>query len=69
MKSGLMSRIFQRASLADLISSGKLIIDSIENKLKEGNEEMAAKWADKVPLPEELKRDMQTRIEQAQKKR
>ena len=69
MKSGLMSRIFQRASLADLIASGKLIIDSIENKLKEGNEEMAAKWADKVPLPKELKADMQTRIEQAQKKR
>jgi hypothetical protein len=35
MKSGFMSKIFQKASIADLISSGKLIIDSIENKLKE----------------------------------
>ena len=69
MKTSLMSRIFQRASLADLLASGKLIMDSIENKLKEWNEEMAAKWADKIPLPEDLKADMKTRIEQAQKKR
>jgi hypothetical protein len=30
---------------------------------------MAAKWAGKVPLPEGIKADMKTRIEQAQKKR
>jgi hypothetical protein len=30
---------------------------------------MAAKWADKVWLPEGIKADMKTRIEQAQKKR
>jgi hypothetical protein len=30
---------------------------------------MAANWADKVWLPKDLKADMKTRIEQAQKKR
>jgi hypothetical protein len=35
MKSGFMTRLFQSASIADLVASGKLIIDSIENKLKE----------------------------------
>lgn len=69
LKSGINTRILQNASFVDLIASGKLIIDSIESKLKEWNEEMAAIWADKIPLPEDLKTDMKTRFEQAQKKR
>jgi hypothetical protein len=56
-------------SVNDIVSWWKLYIDSIENFLKEWQEEIAARFANKLWLPEELKADLVAREEQAKKKR
>ncbi len=67
------SKLFdQHFSVWELISWWKLWIESIENYLKEWNEEHAAMFASSTLwkfLPDELKKDLKTRVETAWKKR
>ncbi|PID87653.1 hypothetical protein CSB07_00175 [Candidatus Gracilibacteria bacterium] len=72
MHNSLVSKFFHNLSVADTIAGFKLGFDSIEQYLKEGNDEHAAKFASGVFgkfLPKELKTDMLSRVESAQKKR
>jgi hypothetical protein len=63
------SRFFDRLSVMDLFRWWKLYVESIENYIKEGQEENAAKLANALWLPEELKADLIAREESAKKKR
>lgn len=72
MKSSIASKLFQNLSIADVMAWFKLWTDSVEQYLKEWNDEHAAKFANWVLgkfLPQELKTDMLSRVESAQKKR
>ncbi len=72
MHNSLVSKFFHNLSVADTIAWFKLWFDSIEQYLKEWNDEHAAKFASWVFgkfLPKELKTDMLSRVESAQKKR
>lgn len=69
MKWSFLQRLFHKASVRDVLSWGKMILESIENRLKDGSDEIAAQWASKLPLWESLSRDIQTRLEQAGRKR
>jgi hypothetical protein len=63
------SRFFDRLSVMDLFRWWKLYVESIENYIKEGQEENSAKLANALWLPEELKADLIAREESAKKKR
>ena len=72
LKWSFWSRVFSRMSIADILAWWKLGLESIENYLKEGNSEQAAKfaqWFFGKFLPEELKSDLSSRVEWATKKR
>lgn len=65
-----ISRFMQRASINDLLAGWKLVLDSIESKLKEWTDEQAAKMVSELNwLPEAVKIDLDMRVEQASKKR
>ncbi len=71
-KWSIFSKIFSNMSISEALAWGKLFIDSIENYMKEWNEEHAAKFASWVLwklLPSELQDDLKTRVEDAWKKR
>ena len=63
------SKLGQRWSVADMLAWWKLYLDSIENYLKEWQEEMASRFANSLWLPEEIKADMKAREDAAKKKR
>lgn len=68
----LASKLFKNLSISDVLAWFKLWVDSIEQYLKEWNDEHAAKFANWVFwkfLPAELKTDLLSRVESAQKKR
>ncbi len=72
MKWSFLSKIFSNMSIWEIISWWKMWLDSIENYLKEWNEENAAKFASGVLwklLPPELRKDLKSRVEDAWKKR
>ncbi|MDD2907198.1 MAG: hypothetical protein PHH98_01020 [Candidatus Gracilibacteria bacterium] len=67
-----LSRYMNRISVHDLMAGMKLGVDSIESYLKEGSEEKSAKAAQGIfglVLPDALKNDLMTRVEESQKKR
>lgn len=68
-KGSFCSRLFDRLSVADMIAWGKLYIDYIEKFLKEWQDELAARFANSLWLPEEVKADLRAREEAAKKKR
>jgi len=64
-----ISRMFDRLSVAQLLAWWKLYIDAVENYLKEWQDELSARFANSLWLPEELKSDLVSREEAAKKKR
>ena len=66
------SQVFSNRSVLELVMSGKLVIDSIEKFLGEWRDEQSAKLANSLfgkLLPEELQKDLKSRVQQEQKKR
>lgn len=63
------SKIFSNLSLTEVMMGWKMWLENFESFLKEWNDEHAALFASKLPLPKELQSDMQARIDQAQSKR
>lgn len=72
IKWSFLSRYLNRLSIHDIISWFKIGIDSIESYLKEWTDEKAARaaqWMFGKILPEALRDDLMTRVEDSQKKR
>ena len=68
-KGSFWSGAFNNLSMADVIAWWKLFINSIESFLKEWNEEQAARFANSLWLPKEMKADLLAREENSKKKR
>ena len=72
IKWSFWSRYLSRLSVFDIMSWMKLWLNSIESYLKEGTEEKwakAAQWIFGKFLPESLRDDLMSRVEESQKKR
>lgn len=72
IKWNFWSRYLSRLSVFDIMSWMKLGLNSIESYLKEGTEEKwakAAQWIFGKFLPEALRDDLMSRVEESQKKR
>lgn len=72
IKWNFFSRYFSRLSVFDIMSWMKLWLNSIESYLKEWTEEKSAKAAQWILgkfLPESLRDDLMSRVEESQKKR
>jgi len=71
MKGNFFSKIFQNLSIFDIWAWMKIWLESIQNYLKEWNDQHAAQFASwffgKI-LPEDLKNDLKARVEQTEKK-
>jgi len=64
-KSWFLTKFFDRASIADLLSWWKMLLSSIEDTLKRWNDLKAARFALSVGwfLPEELRAELQIKVE------
>ncbi|NVP17486.1 hypothetical protein HUU51_02090 [Candidatus Gracilibacteria bacterium] len=64
-KSGFFTKLFDKSSFLDLISGSKMLLNSIEDTLKRGNDLKAARFALSMGgfLPEELRAELQIKVE------
>jgi len=72
IKWSFWSRYFSRVAISEVMSGLKLWLDSIEWYLKEWSDEkaaLAAQWIYWNLLPEQLRYDLMSRVEESQKKR
>ncbi|MDD3645881.1 MAG: hypothetical protein PHH06_00575 [Candidatus Gracilibacteria bacterium] len=70
-KKKFFSSLFSNFSIAEIISGSKMGLEALQNYLKEGNDNHAAKFASGVFgkfLPEGVRRDLKARVEQTEKK-
>ncbi len=71
MHDSFMSRLFNNVSISELVMGLKQWVESLEEYLKEWNAEhsaLVAQWIFGKFLPDDIKADLKSRVEQAQKK-
>ncbi|MDP2090237.1 MAG: hypothetical protein Q8K30_01445 [Candidatus Gracilibacteria bacterium] len=67
-ENGFFTSFFNRVSINEIISGGKMLVEGIKETLKKGNDLHAAKFASGLGgfLPDEIKQDMLIKVERAE---